>query len=107
MAELLRKESDPWAKTRIIEKVIEKVLIKENGIEIYFHVGKYHYTRELGLDPGSRPFLCPKTGPGKVLEFKKPKAALEKYRMKYSPKNGSTTLTQLCGYSRFSRFYGG
>jgi hypothetical protein len=90
VAELLRHEDDPIVKTKIIELIVEKVLVKEKGIEIYFHVGSLHFKREFGLVPGSRPFLCPKSEEGTVLPFKARKWA----RGKNSTESGSTTLTQ-------------
>ena len=37
----------------IVQKVVEKIIIKKDEVEIYFHVGERHYKRELDLS-GSR-----------------------------------------------------
>jgi site-specific DNA recombinase len=52
--ELLASENDPKVKTAIIQKVVEKIIIKNEEIEIYFLVGEQHYKRELEFS-GSRP----------------------------------------------------
>jgi len=46
-------ENDPKVKTTIIQKVVEKIIIKNEEVEIYFYVGERHYKRELDLS-GSR-----------------------------------------------------
>ncbi len=53
--DLLENEADPQMKTSIIQKVVHKIIIKNEEIEIYFFVGEKHYKRELELS-GSRPF---------------------------------------------------
>jgi site-specific DNA recombinase len=50
-------EKDKMTQTAIIRKVVHKISILPNGIEIHFHVGNNHYLRELGQVPGSRPFF--------------------------------------------------
>ncbi len=52
--ELLENESDPVVKTSIIQKVVDKIIVKTEEIEIYFFVGEKHYKRELAI-AGSRP----------------------------------------------------
>ncbi len=52
--DLLKSESDPKVKTTIIQKVVEKIIIKGEEVEIYFFVGEKHYIRELEFS-GSRP----------------------------------------------------
>lgn len=41
----------------VIQKVVHKVMINEKGIEVFFHAGQSHFSRELGKTPGSRLFL--------------------------------------------------
>lgn len=43
MKESLRKISNPEAKAKIIAKVVQKILVFEDGIEIFFHVGRSQY----------------------------------------------------------------
>jgi site-specific DNA recombinase len=50
---LLKAEEDPNIQTTIIKKIVYKIEITIHGIEIHFHVGKSHYTKELGAAPGS------------------------------------------------------
>lgn len=51
-------EEDKNIQTAIIKKVVHKIIIKPDGFEMYFHVGKEYYNRESGADaPGSRLFL--------------------------------------------------
>ena len=45
---LLDETNAPNTKACLISKIVQKVLISENGIEIFFHAGKSHYIRELG-----------------------------------------------------------
>ncbi|MGZ3797109.1 MAG: recombinase family protein, partial [Pseudobdellovibrionaceae bacterium] len=55
---LLENEADPKLKTTLIQKVVEKIIIKNEEVEIYFFVGEQHYKRELDIS-GSRPFADP------------------------------------------------
>lgn len=50
---LQKAEENPDIQTTIIKKIVYKIEITINGIEIHFHVGKSHYTKELGTTPGS------------------------------------------------------
>ncbi len=78
---LLEREDDPVVKTAVIQKVVEKVFVTKNGIEIHFHVGKMHYKRELeATASGSRLFLCPEDEKSNVLELRPQQSALAKYR---------------------------
>ena len=53
--DLLENDADPQMKTSIIQKVVQKIVIKNEEIEIYFFVGEKHYKRELELS-SLRPF---------------------------------------------------
>ncbi len=55
---LLDQASDPNTKACLISKIVQKVLISENGIEIFFYAGKSHYQRELGDE----------NSPGRILD---------------------------------------
>ena len=37
---LLLREEDPVIKSTIIQKIVERILVTKEGIEIYFNVGK-------------------------------------------------------------------
>ncbi|MFN8945519.1 MAG: recombinase family protein [Pseudobdellovibrionaceae bacterium] len=52
--DLLENEADPKIKTAIIQKVVHKIVIKNEEVEIYFFIGEKHYKRELAI-AGSRP----------------------------------------------------
>lgn len=52
--DLLENEADPQVKTAIIQKIIHKIIINKEEVEIYFFVGEKHYKRELTLIVGSR-----------------------------------------------------
>lgn len=56
--DMLENENDPKVKTTIIQKVVEKIVLKNEEVEIYFFVGEKHYKRELEIS-GSRPLLKP------------------------------------------------
>lgn len=56
--DLLLNETNPYVKTSIIQKVVDKIIIKQSEVEIYFLVGETHYKRELALQGGSRPSLA-------------------------------------------------
>jgi hypothetical protein len=49
MIDLLENENDPKIKNSIILKVVEKIIIKGEEVEIYFFVGERYYKRELDL----------------------------------------------------------
>lgn len=51
---LLQKENDPVIKTMIIQKIVERILVTSEGIEIYFNIGHDYYKREFGAE-GSKP----------------------------------------------------
>lgn len=50
---LLENMNSPEAKAQLVSKVVQKVIVFENGIEIFFNVGKDHYKHELGGDSPS------------------------------------------------------
>lgn len=52
--EMLTNENDPQIKTAIIQKVVDKIIINGEEVEVYFLVGESHYKRELALTTGSR-----------------------------------------------------
>ncbi|MFZ3229028.1 MAG: hypothetical protein WA160_02395 [Pseudobdellovibrio sp.] len=54
MTDLLENEADPVVKTSIIQKVVHKIVVKTEEVEVYFYVGEKHYKRELAI-AGSRP----------------------------------------------------
>ncbi|HEY8270923.1 MAG TPA: recombinase family protein [Pseudobdellovibrionaceae bacterium] len=58
IVDLLANEADPKVKTAIIQKVVQKIIIKNEEVEIYFFVGERHYKRELEIS-GSRPSFNP------------------------------------------------
>ena len=65
----------------MIQKIVEKVLVTKNGIEIHFHAGKMHYSRELeAAASGSRLILCPESEQSNALELRPQQGALAKYR---------------------------
>lgn len=59
MIDLLENENDPKIKNSIILKVVEKIVIKGNEVEIYFFVGERYYKRELDLSSSLKNDLKP------------------------------------------------
>ncbi|MFN7727669.1 MAG: hypothetical protein ACK5P7_00780, partial [Bdellovibrio sp.] len=63
IAKLLTDECTPAVKTAIIQKVVHRITIKQEIVEISFHAGESHYLRELELleitSSGSRALLNP------------------------------------------------
>ncbi len=55
LTDLLENEADPQVKTLIIQKVVHKIVVKTEEVEVYFYVGEKYYKRELAI-AGSRPF---------------------------------------------------
>lgn len=55
--DLLENENDPVVKTTIIQKMVHKIIVKSDEVEIFFYVGEKYYKRELAI-AGSR--LTPK-----------------------------------------------
>lgn len=49
MKDSLEKIADPEVKAKIIAKVVQKILVFEDGIEIFFHVGRSQYIDSLNL----------------------------------------------------------
>lgn len=63
IVDLLENENDPVVKTTIIQKMVHKIVVKTDEVEIYFYVGEKYYKRELSI-AGSRilPSVAPDTG---------------------------------------------
>ncbi|MFN7727706.1 MAG: hypothetical protein ACK5P7_00975, partial [Bdellovibrio sp.] len=63
IAKLLTDECTPAVRTAIIQKIVHRITIKQEIIEISFHAGESHYQRELELleisSSGSRALLNP------------------------------------------------
>jgi DNA invertase Pin-like site-specific DNA recombinase len=57
--DLLDNENDPKIKNSIILKVVEKIVIKGEVVEIYFYVGELHYKRELDISSSLKNDLKP------------------------------------------------
>lgn len=53
IVDLLENESDPVVKTTIIQKLVHKIIVKSDEVEIFFYVGEKYYKRELAI-AGSR-----------------------------------------------------
>ncbi len=53
IVDLLKNENDPVIKTAIIQKIVHKIIVKNDEVEIFFYVGEKHYKRELAI-AGSR-----------------------------------------------------
>jgi site-specific DNA recombinase len=47
--DLLENEADPNIKTSVIQKVVHKIIVKKDEVEVYFFVGEKHYKRELAI----------------------------------------------------------
>ncbi|MFZ3229024.1 MAG: helix-turn-helix domain-containing protein [Pseudobdellovibrio sp.] len=47
--DLLENESSPEIKSQIIQKVVDKIIVKPESIEIYFFVGESHYKKEINI----------------------------------------------------------
>jgi site-specific DNA recombinase len=63
LKELIEKgENEPQMKSAIIKKLVHKIDIQKDGIEIHFHVGEAHYSQELGNNPGSSFFISAQFG---------------------------------------------
>ncbi len=45
--DLLENESSPEIKSQIIQKVVDRIIVKSDSIEIYFFVGESHYKKEV------------------------------------------------------------
>lgn len=62
IVDLLENENDPVVKTTIIQKMVHKIVVKTDEVEIYFYVGEKYYKRELSI-AGSRilPSVAPDT----------------------------------------------
>lgn len=79
MSMLLAKESDPVVKSLVTQKVVERILVHTEGIEIHFYMGQNYFRRELD-NSGSRPFFMSKnkkttsdSTEAAIIEFKKKK----------------------------------
>ena len=57
--DLLENEADPKVKTAIIQKVVHKIIIKNETVEVYFYVGEKHYKRELAIASSLSDALAP------------------------------------------------
>ena len=53
IVDLLENENDPVVKTAIIQKMVHKIIVKKDEVEIFFYVGEKYYKRELAI-AGSR-----------------------------------------------------
>ncbi len=53
VVDLLENENDPVVKTAIIQKMVHKIIVKTEEVEIFFYVGEKYYKRELAI-AGSR-----------------------------------------------------
>lgn len=51
---LLENEQNPETKTKIIQKIVHKIIVNSTGIEIWFHVGERHFKRELEITSSSQ-----------------------------------------------------
>lgn len=49
IVDLLENENDPVIKTAIIGKIVHKIIVKNDEVEIFFYVGEKHYKRELAI----------------------------------------------------------
>ncbi len=47
--DLLENESSPEIKSQIIQKVVDRITVKSDSIEIYFFVGESHYKKEINI----------------------------------------------------------
>ncbi len=45
--DLLENEASPEIKSQIIQKVVDRIIVKSDSIEIYFFVGESHYKKEI------------------------------------------------------------
>ena len=43
--DLLENESNPEIKSQIIQKVVDRIIVKSDSIEIYFFIGESHYKK--------------------------------------------------------------
>lgn len=58
--QLLKLQDDPEIRTKLIAKVVHRVDVTKDGVEIQFHIGSSHYSQELALMGSSRS-LIPKS----------------------------------------------
>jgi hypothetical protein len=49
IVDLLENENDPVVKSAIIQKMVHKIIVKSDEIEIFFYVGEKYYKRELAI----------------------------------------------------------
>ena len=49
IVDLLENENDPVVKAAIIQKMVHKIIVKSDEIEIFFYVGEKYYKRELAI----------------------------------------------------------
>ena len=47
--DLLENEASPEIKSQIIQKVVDRITVKSDSIEIYFFVGESHYKKEINI----------------------------------------------------------
>lgn len=50
-----KAEANKALQTSIIRKVVHQIIIKPDGFEIHFHIGKTHYSRSLGIQQTNPP----------------------------------------------------
>ncbi|MFZ3229831.1 MAG: hypothetical protein WA160_06475 [Pseudobdellovibrio sp.] len=46
---VLENESSPEIKSQIIQKVVDRIIVKSDSIKIYFFVGESHYKKEINI----------------------------------------------------------
>ena len=47
--DLLENEANPEIKSQIIQKVVDRIIVKSDMVEIYFFVGESHYKKEINI----------------------------------------------------------
>jgi hypothetical protein len=77
-------------RSKIIQKLIQKVEVKADGFRLHYFVSQDHIQRELATKAGSRLLLCPEIGSEKGSINR---AAAESRRSDFLIKTGSNTLT--------------
>ncbi len=101
--ELLCNENNPIIKSQIIHKIVSKILVTPDGMEVHFHIGQDYYKRELDLT-GSRliqgtndlaKIAQHEKSEGQVLKFRKRSQPLEKYLAKVQKNTLDTSSNSL------------
>jgi hypothetical protein len=100
LAHLREMARDADTKAEVIAKVVQKIAVFENGVEIFFHAGRTHFSPELADTKSPASFLS-QLGQSKSPKNKTPtgKSARVKICAAHSAYNGSLVVVIESGSS--------